>query len=118
MGISNEPLTFEKYAQVAQSTAIYPQQGTIQGMLYSVLGLTGEAGEVANKVKKILRDDNGELTETRKEQIKLEIGGTLWYIAACCKELGTSMEDVARANLTELLSRKERNVIKGDGDTR
>lgn len=98
------------YQNQAATTAIYP--ASVQ-VLYPTLGLAGEAGEVANKVKKIVRD--GKLD---KEAIGSEIGDCLWYIAAICKDLGLKMEDVAQANLDKLRQRQERGTLSGSGDTR
>ena len=82
------------------------------------MGLGGEAGEVLDKVKKIMRDDGGVITDGRREAIKGELGDTLWYLAVLCTELGLSLDDVAAANVQKLKDRKERGVIKGSGDYR
>lgn len=99
-----------EYQTQAATTAIYP--ASVQ-VLYPTLGLAGEAGEVANKVKKIVRD--GKLD---KEAIGSEIGDCLWYIAAICKDLGLKMEDVAQANLDKLQKRQEKGTLSGSGDKR
>jgi NTP pyrophosphatase (non-canonical NTP hydrolase) len=83
-----------------------------------VLGLVGEAGEVAEKMKKIIRDNNGEVTEEKKQEIKKELGDVLWYIGAMCSELKISMDEVAQMNIEKLFSRKDRGVLHGDGDNR
>lgn len=111
-------LTLNRYQKEATKTAIYPGQGTFQGLIYTSLGLGGEAGETLNKVKKILRDCNGVLTENKKKAIVGEIRGCLWYVAACATELGVDLGDIAQDNLNELSSRQERNVLTGDGDNR
>jgi len=103
-------MNMNDYQRQAATTAIYP--ASVQ-VLYPTLGLAGEAGEVANKVKKILRD--GKLD---KEAIGSEIGDCLWYIAAICKDLGLKMEDVAQANLDKLRQRQEKGTLSGSGDTR
>lgn len=110
-------MTFNEYQDIADDTAIYPNKGTILGLCYTGLGL-GEAGEVQNKIKKILRDDNSILTNERKDGIIKELGGNLWYIAMCAKELGVTLGEVAKINLEELNSRHERGVIQGSGDNR
>ena len=103
-------MNMNDYQNQAATTAIYP--ASVQ-VLYPTLGLAGEAGEVANKVKKIVRD--GKLD---KEAIGSEIGDCLWYIAAICKDLGLKMEDVAQANLDKLRQRQEKGTLSGSGDTR
>jgi NTP pyrophosphatase (non-canonical NTP hydrolase) len=103
-------MTLSSYQKMASSTAIYPTQHAIT---YPALGLAGEAGEVANKVKKIIRD--GKLD---KAALKGEIGDCLWYIAALCRDLNIDLGDVAKANLEKLQDRKARGTLKGSGDTR
>lgn len=103
-------MNMNEYQAQAAKTAIYP--ASVQ-VLYPTLGLAGEAGEVANKVKKIVRD--GKLD---KEAIGAEIGDCLWYIAAICKDLGLKMEDVAQANLDKLRQRQEKGTLSGSGDKR
>lgn len=110
-------ITLNEYQNNAAATAIYPHQGTLQGLCYTALGL-GEAGEVQNKVKKLLRDDNGVISEEKKQAIAKELGGNLWYIAMCAKELSYTLEDIALINMKELESRKERGVLQGSGDNR
>lgn len=109
-------MTFDEYAARAAETARYPDRGS--NLYYPVLGLTGEAGEVADKVKKVMRDNDGVLTDETRESLKKEMGDVLWYIAAMCHELGVSMEEVARGNIEKLRSRMERDKIGGSGDDR
>lgn len=104
-----------EYQEKAMETAVFPEQ---YGLVYTALGLVGEAGEVAEKVKKVLRDCNGELSQERKEQIMKELGDVLWYVSALCTELGYELEDVAKSNLEKLSSRFKRGVIGGSGDDR
>lgn len=110
-------MTLNDYQESAGSTAIYKGKGTVMGLCYTALGL-GEAGEVQNKVKKILRDDDFILTDKRKNEIAGELGGTLWYVAMCAQEIGLSLEEVARMNLDELSARQKTNTLKGSGDER
>lgn len=110
-------ITMNDYQDAAASTAIYPGAGTITGLCYTALGL-GEAGEVQNKVKKILRDGDGLISDERRLGIAKELGGNLWYIAMCAKELGYTLEEIATMNMSELLSRKNRGVLQGSGDDR
>jgi NTP pyrophosphatase (non-canonical NTP hydrolase) len=112
-------IELDEYQNLASETAIYPNagEGKIIGLTYTALGL-GEAGEVQNKVKKIIRDDNNVITDEKKLEIAKELGGNLWYISQCAKELGFTLSEIATININELFSRKERNVIKGSGDNR
>jgi NTP pyrophosphatase (non-canonical NTP hydrolase) len=109
-------LTFEEYAEDAGATARYPNRG--DNIIYPVLGLTGEAGEVAEKVKKLLRDQDGVIDEEFRQAIKKELGDVLWYLTAMAYELGFSLEEVAEANIEKLHSRRERGKIHGSGDDR
>lgn len=109
-------MNFDDYQKQSRVTAIYPNAG--KDLIYPSLGLLSEAGEVAGKVKKMIRDDEGVLTEGRRSEIKAEVGDVLWYTAQICTELGFSFEEVAKENLDKLLSRKERGVLSGSGDQR
>jgi len=102
------------YQYQANETAIYPNSAR---MTYPALGLTGEAGEVADKVKKLIRDNRPLDTKERLEIAK-EVGDVLWYIAALARDLGIDMETIARMNLEKLRDRAERGVIQGSGDNR
>jgi NTP pyrophosphatase (non-canonical NTP hydrolase) len=84
---------------------------------YDGLGL-GEAGEVQGKIKKIIRDNGGVITEEHIEAIKGELSDILWYIASMCDTLGLKMEDVATYNIEKLKSRRDRGVLHGSGDNR
>jgi NTP pyrophosphatase (non-canonical NTP hydrolase) len=104
------------YQQAAGRTALYPDRG--QNPLYPTLGLCGEAGEVADKVKKVLRDDGGVFSAERRQAIALELGDVLWYVAQLAHELGVSLEEIASANLAKLADRADRQVLGGSGDRR
>lgn len=107
------------YQRQTEKTAIYPGRGNLQGLAYTALGLTGEAGEVANKVKKLIRDHYGEtMTLAQKTAVARELGDVLWYVAQTCTELGVALDDIAYANLAKLASRAERGTLQGDGDQR
>ena len=101
---------FDYYQSRAADTAIYKEEDKV---IYPALGLSAEAGEVANKVKKILRDGKFD-----KKDIADEIGDCMWYIAALCRDIGIDMKDVAQINLDKLQDRKERGTLKGNGDKR
>lgn len=109
-------MTFDEYQSKALKTAIYPNIGA--NFIYPALGLVGEAGEVADKVKKVIRDKNGCLDEETIKELGKELGDVLWYIAALCSELNLSLNDMAKNNIDKLNSRKERDKIKGSGDNR
>lgn len=109
-------MTFQEYQDKAKTTAIYPNIGN--NFIYPTLGLVGEAGELADKVSKIIRDENYVLTDEKKIEIIKEMGDVLWYMANLAEELGTSFEDVASRNLEKLKSRQERNELGGSGDNR
>jgi NTP pyrophosphatase (non-canonical NTP hydrolase) len=104
------------YQQRSRATAVYPQAG--ENLLYPTLGLCGEAGEVAEKVKKMVRDDDGVLTDERREALGKELGDVLWYVAQVATEAGLELDALAEANLAKLLSRRDRGVLTGSGDER
>ena len=105
----------DMYQQVAKTTAIYPRE---QAIIYPTLGLTGEAGEVANKVKKIIRDGSDKNDDSLVSEIKSEIGDCLWYIAVLANDFDIKLSDIASTNLEKLANRKKNNTIHGSGDTR
>lgn len=134
-------MTFSEYQEAANKTAIYKHeianmmvgvsagihtaealdnlykiQRTLQ-LCYAVLGL-GEVGEVQGKIKKIIRDAAGNITEETRMKVAQELGDVLWYVAQVCDELNISMGMVAETNVAKLKSRAERGVIKGSGDER
>lgn len=110
-------MTFNEYQQKANETAIYKGKGTVLGLAYTALGL-GESGEVQGKVKKILRDDDGIISEEKRQAIKKELGDQLWYIAQTGTELNLTFEEIAQSNIDKLSDRKERAVLTGSGDNR
>jgi NTP pyrophosphatase (non-canonical NTP hydrolase) len=109
-------LDFTDYQQEALSTAVYPGRG--DNLIYPTLGLTGEAGEVAEEIKKMLRDDGGDLTLERRARIIAELGDVLWYVTALADELGTSLAAVAAGNLEKLNRRRANGTIQGAGSDR
>jgi NTP pyrophosphatase (non-canonical NTP hydrolase) len=104
------------YQTHSRATAVYPGAG--DNLLYPTLGLCGEAGEVAEKVKKLVRDDGGVLTEERRSALSKELGDVLWYVAQLATEAELDLDDIAAANLEKLLSRRRRHVLQGSGDDR
>ena len=109
-------MTLNEYQEKSRKTAKYPDAG--KNFIYPTLGLAGEAGEVAEKVKKIIRDEGGAVSNEKREEIKKELGDVLWYVAQIATELGISLDDVAEANIEKLYSRLERGVLGGSGDNR
>lgn len=126
-------MDFTTYQKLAHKTAKYPhiavvldpkdpQDDTFElttvNFMYPVLGLVGEAGEVAEKIKKIVRNKNGEYTKEDIEALKKELGDVLWYHAELCTILGIDMGDCAKTNIIKLKDREKRGVIKSQGDNR
>ena len=109
-------MTFEEYQRESWKTAIYPNKR--DNFVYPTLGLTGEAGEVAEKVKKVIRDDDGIMYPSKRAEIAKELGDVLWYVAALCTELKLDMGLVALSNVQKLNSRMKRDQIHGNGDNR
>lgn len=105
-------MRFNDYQEKAYATAIYPDSANV---IYPALGLAGEAGEVANKVKKLVRGDT--ISLNRDEMIG-ELGDVLWYLAVLAEDLGISLNVVAERNLKKLADRKARGVLQGSGDNR
>ena len=102
-----------KLIRKARETALYPNLGS--NIIYPTLGLVGEAGEVAEKVKKVIRDKNGTFDNESKIAIKKELGDVLWYISNLCTELNFNLEDVALENLEKLKLRAAKGNISGSG---
>ena len=108
--IITEVITPDLYENYASQTAIFPKEKALE---YLALGLTSEAGEVAGKVKKLIRDGKGD-----KKAIAAEIGDVLWYCAMLAKETEVPLNDIMKENLKKLHSRKERGTLSGSGDER
>lgn len=102
---------FSDYQSFVNSMKVYPEKHAI---IYPTLGLAGEAGEIAEKVKKWLRGDK----PLDKEALLSELGDPLWYITSLADDLGYTLQDVVDRNVEKLTSRKERGVLKGSGDDR
>ncbi len=112
----NELLTPDKYENLAGQTAIFPKEKALE---YLALGMTSEAGEVAGKVKKLIRDgEDVEGFEMKKLAIASEIGDVIWYCAMMAKEVGVPLNDIMKENLKKLHGRKERGTLQGSGDNR
>ena len=109
-------MDFKTYQNKARLTALYPNLGS--NNIYPTLGLVGEAGEVAEKVKKVIRDKSGIFDEESKKGIKKELGDVLWYLSNLCTEFDFCLEDVALENLEKLKLRAATGKISGSGDDR
>ena len=104
-------LNFRDYQNEAKKTAIYPENAKLT---YPLLGLSGEVGEVCEKVKKHIRDGR----ELDKDDLTKELGDVLWYLSAVANDLGIDLQSVAERNIKKLKSRQERGVLGGSGDNR
>lgn len=87
-------------------------------LVYPLMGLAGEIGEILNKAKKVARDDQGQMDLAAVEDSAAELGDVGWYFAAIATELGVKLGAVARGNIRKLQSRKARGVLGGSGDDR
>ena len=110
-------MKLNEYQDKAEATAIYPDSSLVT---YTTLGLVGEAGEVAEKVKKIIRSGRSHFDMTERENLEIakEAGDVLWYLANLSGDLGYTLEDIANLNLEKLASRQARGVLEGNGDNR
>jgi NTP pyrophosphatase (non-canonical NTP hydrolase) len=112
-------MKFFDYQLKTKETAIYKKNLELRAWkIYPVLGLLSEAGEVADKVKKVIRDKNGEFSFQDYNNLKKEVGDCLWYLAQICNDFGFDLEEIAEQNLNKLRKRKEQNKISGSGDDR
>lgn len=111
------PLSFSDYQAHAMRTAVYPGRGE-GNWTYPALGLAGETGEICEKLKKALRDENGVISPERLDLIAKELGDVLWYVAALATELGLELDAVASANLAKLAARQKAGRLHGSGDIR
>jgi NTP pyrophosphatase (non-canonical NTP hydrolase) len=115
-----ESFTFDQYHNEVHHLAQYPMIG--ENLIYPALGISGEAGEVADKVKKLWRNKdktcNSELTPEERNDLVKELGDVLWYLNALAAELNTSLSAVAQVNSEKLNDRARRGVIKSEGDNR
>ncbi len=108
-------MELSEYQRLSRRTAEYPREAWLA---YPALGLAGEAGEVAEHAKKVIRDDGGVIEEGRRAAMAKELGDVLWYVAQLASELGLDLDEIAAANLEKLLSRQQRGVLSGSGDDR
>ena len=109
-------MNFNQYQTKSRKTAGYPAIG--HPVIYPTLGLTNEAGEVAGKIKKVFRDQDGQISAETREALKAELGDVLWYLAQVATELDLTLDEIAEYNIKKLYSRLERGKFRGDGDNR
>jgi len=108
-------MELNEYQKMALETAIYPNEYKV---VYPALGMAGEAGEVADKVKKIIRDNNSKMNNEKALEIAKEVGDVLWYCATMANDIGFDLETIAKMNYEKLHSRQQRGMIHGNGDNR
>lgn len=106
-------LTLNEYQKKCLTTAIYPNDGQVS---YLALAICGEAGELADKVKKIIRDKNGNADDTDKKELALELGDVFWYTANLAKVLGFDLSEIVELNIKKIESRVKRGTLHGSGD--
>lgn len=109
-------MDFNEYQKLARQTAIYSGAG--KNFAYPALGLCGEAGEVAEKIKRVVRDGRTEISPEEIKEISKELGDVLWYVANLAREVGLDLDTIASENITKLQSRRDRGVLHGSGDNR
>lgn len=109
-------MNFNDYQKQAKTTADYSD--FVPPWVYLALGLAGESGEVVDKIKKVVRNNNGVFTPEVKLEIQKELGDVLWYLSQLCEEFGFTLESVAELNAAKLADRQARGVIKSRGDNR
>jgi NTP pyrophosphatase (non-canonical NTP hydrolase) len=110
-------ITFDEYQKQALTTAL-SSDNEVLDLAHWSLGIAGEGGEIAEKVKKYIRDNKATISDEQKKELAKEIGDVLWYLAVLANTLGVSFDEVAKMNLAKLASRKERGMLTGSGDNR
>ncbi|NQV00435.1 MAG: nucleoside triphosphate pyrophosphohydrolase family protein [Parcubacteria group bacterium] len=109
-------MDFKEYQEKSRKTAVYPDKDN--NFIYTTLGLVGESGEIAEKIKKVFRDGDGTITDEKRKELNKELGDVLWYLSQMASELKLSLDDIAEKNIKKLYSRKDRGTLHGDGDNR
>ena len=110
-------MTLDEYQAQALTTAIFSGD-EFHDLCHWVLAINGEAGEIAEKLKKIIRDQKSVVTDEHKAEMAKEIGDVLWYLAILANHLGVPFDEIAHTNIAKLQSRKQRDKIAGAGDNR
>lgn len=113
-------MNLDKYQKRAAEFDLFENSVDLKapGFLEKVLGLVGEAGEAADKIKKIIRDKGGYASDEDRQAIAKELGDVLWYLANVARYLDISLSEIAEGNIDKLSSRKKRNKLHGEGDDR
>jgi len=109
-------MKFSEYQEKSRVTALYPDKDN--NFIYPTLGLVGESGEIAEKIKKVIRDNDGVMDDEKKTEIGKELGDVLWYISQLATELDVDLDEIAQGNIDKLYSRMGRGAIQGSGDNR
>jgi len=110
-------MELNEYQDLASKTAMFNEE-VLPPIAAATLGLAGETGEFAEKIKKIFRNDEGSISEEKREDLKKELGDVLWYLSQIARLLNVELEDVATTNIKKLADRHNRDVIKSEGDNR
>lgn len=117
--IDHSAQSFDAYQAAVATTAIYPDSGKGSALALAYVGLgLGEAGEIQGKIKKILRDDAGQVTDATRIALAKEAGDLLWYVARLASEISMPLEVIAQMNINKLADRQQRGVLGGSGDDR
>lgn len=111
-------MNFDEYQKRAAKTATYQGKEETYRLMYLAMGLAGESGEVIEKLKKVVRNDGGNISEEKRSDLESELGDVLWYLSQLAETLDLSLQDVAEKNIAKLADRAERGVIKSEGDRR
>ncbi len=108
-------MDFNEYQKRAYETLIHKDR---DNLAYFALGVAGESGEVADKIKKIFRDKGGVMTDEDKKEVAKEMGDVLWYLSQLAQYIGKDFSEIAQINLDKLRDRQERGTLSGSGDNR
>lgn len=111
-------MDFDEYQKIANTTATFDGNQEVHKLMFITLGVVGESGEIAEKIKKIVRNNDGAVSTEDRESLKNEIGDVLWYLSQLSRVLGFKFSEAAAANLSKIQDRKARDVIKSTGDNR
>jgi NTP pyrophosphatase (non-canonical NTP hydrolase) len=108
----DDQASLDKFQELANTTAVYPDQYSAYGRMYAALGLAGEAGEIADETSKHWRNDGGHMTSERGDKIMDELGDAMWFVAALCTEWQLSLSEVCEHILQKLQEREREGNLK------